>query len=182
MTRVLTHRLCRFGRRFARREHGNATIEFALAVPLIFTLFMTSVEFGIYQVRQMFLDRGVDMAVRMVRLNTGANYTHADLKTMICDYAGFLDDCGSALKVEMNPINPRSFDGFAGKADCQDVSQPVNPSRQFVHGSEHQLMLVRACYMFEPVFPSTGLGFDFEKDGAGRSKMVSVSAFVQEPT
>ncbi|MEL6450041.1 MAG: TadE/TadG family type IV pilus assembly protein [Pseudomonadota bacterium] len=170
-----------FLRRFRRDEKGHMVVEFALAVPLVFTLFMTSVEMGIYAVRQNFLDRGLDMAIRNVRLNTGANYTHSDIKTMVCDFAGFLEDCDSALKLEMNPINPRAFSGFAGSADCQDVSQPVAPSRSFVHGSEHQLMLLRACYMFKPVFASTGLGYAFTKDGSGRVKMVSLSGFVQEP-
>lgn len=178
MIRFLTRRL----RRFGRREDGQMLIEFALAIPLMFTLFLTSVELGIYQMRQMFLDRGVDMTVRMIRLNTGANYTHADLKDMICDYSGFLEDCDDSLKLEMNPVDPRAFSGFGGAADCHDQSQPVTPSRSFVHGGNHQLMLIRACYMFKPVFPSTGLGYEFTKDGSGRSKMVAVSAFVQEPT
>ena len=48
-------------------------------------------------------------------------------------------------------------------------------------GLDNEMMLVRACYMFKPVFPSTGLGYAFTKDGSGRSKMVSLAAFVQEP-
>lgn len=171
-----------FLRRFRREENGHITVEFALAVPLIFTLFMTSVEMGIYSLRQSFLDRGLDMAVRNVRLNTGTAYTHNDIKQMVCDFSGFLPDCDSALKIEMNPINPRSFSGFGGAADCADVSLPVTPSRTFVHGSEHQLMMLRACYMFKPVFPTSGLGYSFTKDGSGRVKMVSMSGFVQEPS
>jgi len=171
----------KFLRRFGRKEDGQMMVEFALAVPLLFTLFMTSVEMGIYALRQNFLDRGLDMAVRNVRLNTGANYTHSDIKQMVCDFSGFLTDCDSALKLEMNPVNPRAFSGFAGAADCADVSKPVTPSRSFVHGAEHQLMLLRACYVFEPVFPTTGMGYAFTKDGTGRAKMVSLSGFVQEP-
>ena len=170
-----------FLRRFRRNEDGQMLIEFALAVPLIFMLFMTSVEMGIYTMRQMFLDRGLDMAVRNVRLNTGANYTHHDIKVMICEYSNFLDDCDDQLKLEMNPINPRSFTGFDGSADCADTSQPVTPSRSFVHGNEHELMLMRACYMFKPVFPTSGLGYAYTKDGSGRSKMVALTGFVQEP-
>ncbi|WP_299142035.1 TadE family protein [uncultured Tateyamaria sp.] len=171
-----------FLRRFRKEEDGQMMVEFALAVPLIFTMFLTSVEMGIYAVRQNFLDRGLDMAIRDVRLNTGANYTHKQIKDRICGYAGFLTDCDEALKLQMTPINPRSFSGFAGSAECADVSLPVTPSLTFVHGSEHQLMLMRACYMFEPVFPTTGLGYAFTKDGTGRVKMVSLSGFVQEPS
>lgn len=168
-------------RRFRREEDGQMLIEFALAIPLIFTLFMTSVEMGIYSMRQMFLDRGLDMAVRNVRLNTGADYTHNDIKLMICQYSNFLEDCDSALKLELHPVDPRNFVGFDSPEDCADISQPITPSRTFVHGSEHQLMLVQACYMFKPVFPTSGLGYALTKDGSGRSKMVSLSGFVQEP-
>lgn len=170
-----------FLRRFRADDHGSMTIEFALAVPLVFTLFLTSVEMGIYSLRQSFLDRGLDMAVRNVRLNTGANYSHSDIKQMVCTYAGFLDDCDTSLKLEMTPVSPRTFTGFAGTADCTDRSQPVTPSRVFVHGSEHELMLLRACYKFDPIFPSTGLGYGFTKDGSGMARMISLSAFVQEP-
>jgi len=178
MIRTLT----RFLRRFSKKEDGQMVVEFALAVPLMFTMFLTSVELGIYSMRQTFLDRGMDMTVRMIRLNTGANYTHTDLKQMICDFSGFLPECDTTLRLEMNPIDPRAFSGFGGGADCVDTSQPVTPLRSFVQGGEHNLMLLRACYMFKPVFPSTGMGKEFTKDGSGRVKMVAVSAFVQEPT
>lgn len=158
-------------------------VEFALVIPLVFTIFMTSVELGIYQLRQVFLDRGVDMTVRLVRLNTGEEYTHADLKTMICDFSGFIENCETQLKLEMSPVDVRTFNGFVGAADCTDASQPVQPNRTFVHGGQNQLMLLRACYKFDPVFASSGLGFEFATNGddAGMARMVAVTAFVQEP-
>ncbi|THH35696.1 pilus assembly protein [Aliishimia ponticola] len=179
----MIQRLSQALRRFGRDEDGHMIVEFALVIPLIFTIFMTSVELGIYQVRQMFLDRGTDMTVRLVRLNTGADYTHAELKQMICEFSGFLDDCDDQLKLEMNPVDLRDFAGFDGAADCTDASEPVTPNRSFKHGIQHEMMLLRACYKFKPVFASTGLGYELKKhgDGAGMSKMVSVTAFVQEP-
>lgn len=71
-------------KRYQREEDGNMTIEFAIMVPAVFLIFMSTVEVGIYQMHQMFLDRGVDMAVRNVRLNTGANYDHGELRDMVC--------------------------------------------------------------------------------------------------
>lgn len=177
------NRLTKFLRQFGRREDGQMLVEFALAIPLVFTIFMTSVEMGIYQVRQMFLDRGLDVVVREIRLGTGdATLTHAYLKQRICDSAGFLPDCDSVLRLELMSVSMRNFSGFGGSADCVDVSQPITPLRQFVHGGEHQMMMMRACYMFKPVFPTTGLGKEFTKDGSGRVKMVSYSGFVQEPS
>ena len=171
-----------FARRFRRDDNRSMTIEFALAVPLIMTLFMTSVEMGIYSFRQTLLERGLDIAVRNVRLNTGANYTHSDIKNMVCQHSGNLPDCQNALKLEMKPVNPRAFTNFGVSPDCADVSLPVTPSTIFVHGSEHEMMLLRACWMFEPVFPLAGLGKSFAKDGNGRVSMFAVSGFVQEPS
>jgi hypothetical protein len=42
-------------------------------------------------------------------------------------------------------------------------------------------MLIRACVKFKPVFPTTGVGKELEKDGTGRARMTSMAAFVQEP-
>ncbi len=178
----MMERMKGFLRGFARKEDGQLVVEFALAVPIVFTIFLTSVELGIYQMRQMFLDRGMDITVRDIRLGTGQNLDHTQLKQSICDNAGFLENCQNTLRLEMQPIDPRKFGkGFRQAADCVDVSQPVTPLRTFVHGNNHELMILRACYMFKPVFPTTGLGYAYTKDGSGRSKMFTISAFVQEP-
>ncbi|MCR8826030.1 TadE/TadG family type IV pilus assembly protein [Pseudosulfitobacter koreensis] len=177
MTRFLTKGL----RRFRKEEGGFMVAEFALAIPLIFTLFLTSVELGIYTVHQMFLDRGMDMSIRMVRLNTAKNYTHAELKDMICDYSAILPDCKAQLRVEMNLVDMRSFAGLPSRADCVDISKPITPLRTFTRGSDHSIMLIRGCYMFDPIFRMNGLGEAYTKDGAGHAQMVSTSAFVQEP-
>ena len=171
-----------FLRRFRKDESGNSVIEFALAVPLVFTFFMSSVEIGMYAVYQMWLDRGVDMTVRLVRLNTGANYSHEDLKDLICEFSGNLTDCRQTLRLELKPLNPRAFEGLPDDIDCIDVSKPVVPLRQFIHGGPHQLMLMRVCYKFKPVFPTAGLGKDYDKDGSGRYFMTTETVFVQEPS
>jgi Flp pilus assembly pilin Flp len=177
MMRKLTQKL----RGFKRDENGQMVIEFALLIPLIFTMFMTSVELGIYQIRQMFLDRGLDMTVRQIRLNTGTPYSHDDLKTMICNFSGFLDDCDTQLALEMETVDMRAFSGLSGGAECGNVPLPiVPPPGTLKYGVSHQTMVMRACYVFDPVFDSSGLGYQFEKSGSN-ARMVSVSAFVQEP-
>lgn len=173
---------CNFLRRFRKDEDGQAVVEFVLGVPIMFFLFFSSVEMSVYAMRQNWLDRGLDMAVRDIRLDTGGGLTHDDVKSRICTYAGALPNCETFLRLEMNPINASSFAGFGGDADCVDRSLPVTPSVNFVHGGNHQLMLMRACYTFKPVFPGAGQGRSFTKDSEGRVMMTSMSAFVQEPT
>lgn len=179
MTRALTRLL----RRFRRSEDGSAlVIEFCIFVPILFGTFLMSVEMGLYSMRQMYLDRGLDIAVRYVRLNTSVPMTHDQIKTMICDNAGFLQDCDSSLRLEMSPVNPRDFATFNQQPDCIDTALPVEPARGFNLGQQHELMMVRACVRFDPVFPTSGLGHAFEKDGSGKARMTSSSTFVQEPS
>tara|TARA_R110002110_G_scaffold47074_13_gene141590 strand:+ start:1132 stop:1671 length:540 start_codon:yes stop_codon:yes gene_type:complete len=175
-------RLARKFLRFRRDEDGSAmVIEFVIFVPMLLGAFLMAAEMGVYSMRQMFLDRGLDLAVRYVRLNTNVPLTHRQLKDMVCGYSGFVPDCGNTLRLEMTPIDPRQFASLPPLPDCVDVSEPVSPVRGFTLGQEQQMMLLRACVKFKPMYPTTGLGFAWEKDGSGRARMVSMAAFVQEP-
>ncbi|MEM1351016.1 MAG: TadE/TadG family type IV pilus assembly protein [Pseudomonadota bacterium] len=170
--------------RFWRNEEGSSTIQFVIMVPLLFGIFMTGIELGIYSMRQMWLDRGLDIAVREVRLNTANIPSHQAFKQTICQNAPFLPNCTSNLKLEMIRVDPRNFSSLSADADCIDNSLPVASNeklRNYQSGQEHDLMMVRACIKFNPVFPSTGLGFKLDKDKSGQASMLAFSAFVQEP-
>lgn len=174
----LTKRL----RSFRKEEDGAIiALEFVIMAPLIFSFFFFGMEMGIYSVRQMLLDRGLEVTTREVRLNTGVQIDHDDLKQAICYNTGGLPDCNEVLRLEMLPMNPRDFAGLPSAADCSDISQPVTPVRGWTLGKQHELMILRACYKFDPMFPMTGLGYTFTKDGSGKVAMTTVSAFVQEP-
>lgn len=112
-------------KRFSRSEDGNPTIEFVVMVPLIFTIFMTAMELGIFSMRQMWLDRGLDIAMRQVRLNTASIPSHTALKQTICANAGFLPDCMNSVKIEMQKTDPRDFQPLERDADCIDQSLPI---------------------------------------------------------
>lgn len=176
-------RLKKVLRRFSRDEDGQIAIEFVIMTPLIFTLFLTAVELGIYSKRQMWLDRGLDIAVREVRLNTATIPGHDALKETICVNAGFIPDCVTNLKLEMVRVDPRAFAALDPSADCIDRGLPIasQDPPNYQSGAEHDLMLLRACVNFDPIFPTTGLGFEFAKDGSKDAFMTAMSAFVQEP-
>lgn len=168
-------------RRFGRDEDGNATVEFAILFPFFVFMFCAAVELGMITFRHSMLERGLDLAVRDVRLTTGANFQHDDIKDMTCTYAGFLPDCGQNLRLEMLPVDMRNMNLPSADASCADHSIAVNPATQFVNGQQNEMMLLRACYVFKPVFPLTGLGRHLSTDDAGNAAMVALSAFVQEP-
>lgn len=176
MRRIVRHRL----ERFRRDESGQIAIEFVLIVPLLFSVFLSSIELGIYSMRQMWLDRGLDIAVREVRLSTGNAPDHDALKDIICEQAPFLPDCNARLKLEMVLVDPTAFAGLPAQPDCVDVEEEVNTPPDLIQGGNNQLMMLRACLVFDPIVPTTGLGFAWS-ERESLPFMTSTSAFVQEP-
>lgn len=180
MTRILTTPVAVL-RRFWAGEHGSSTIEFAIMFPFFITLFLSSVELGMIHFRHSMLERGLDMAVRDIRLGTGTNPTHDDIKDAICNYAGVLPQCDANLRLEMILVDPRNYNPPPVAADCVDHSEDPVPLRNFIHGGSNEMMMLRACFVFSPIFPTAGLGYQMPKDGAGNVAMTAASAFVQEP-
>lgn len=168
---------------FRKKEDGSAILmEFVVMVPLLFGVFFMSIEMGVYSYRQVQLDRSLEVTTREIRLNTGTQFTHDTIKDLICENSGGLTDCASSLRLEMITVDPRQFAGLPATADCVDTSQTASPVRGWNLGDQHELMVLRACYRFSPVFPTTGLGFSLAKDGSGKAAMTTTSAFVQEPS
>lgn len=167
--------------RFARSESGSATIEFAITFPAVLFLMLSGVELGMVTLHHSMLERAMDMTIRDIRLSTGTAPQHDAIKTLICQRAGFIENCDVNLRLEMIQVDPRAWVAISPDPDCTDQSEEVSPVRNFVNGLENELMILRACAKFDPVFPTTGLGQNMVKDGAGQYALVSTSAFVQEP-
>jgi hypothetical protein len=171
-----------FPRRWLKDESGAVVVDFAIMLPVFLMLMLSSVEMGMMTFRQTMLERGLDMAVRNLRLGLYSSPTHAKMKDEICRFAGFLPDCADSLRLEMRPLNLRSYTTIPKDADCIDKSEEMKPVRQFTNGGANQLMILRACIKISPVFPAVGLGGQVQKDGNGDYSLFSVSAFVNEPT
>jgi hypothetical protein len=168
-------------RSFRRSEDGSATVEFVILFVPMFTMLMSAVEVGMIQVHHSMLERAVDMTVRDIRLGTGSAPQHDDIKDIVCTRAGFIDNCSENLRLEMVILDPRNWAGVSAEADCTDRSEEVEPVRSFSNGMDNELMFIRACAKFDPVFPNFGLGQNMIKDGAGSYALIAASAFVQEP-
>lgn len=169
-------------RRFRNKEDGSIfLIEFIILLPLLFSVFIMSWDMSLYSLRQVHLERGLDQAVRYIRLNTRETITHDQIKTMVCEGAGNVGDCAATLRLEMVRVNPRSFATMDPEIDCIDKSLEVTPERGFTLGKQHDLMLLRACLKFDPMIAATGLGFNYAVDGEGQAATYAISAFVQEP-
>ncbi|MGY3437419.1 MULTISPECIES: TadE/TadG family type IV pilus assembly protein [unclassified Marinovum] len=167
--------------RFRKDETGTATIDFVIVVSLFAIFLGASVELGYTNIRHAMLERGVDTTVRQIRLSTGSVPSYAELRTEICNSAGIIANCEENLRLEMKVVDPRAFVAIPPEADCQNAEETPQPVRQFQSGIDNDLMLLRACLTFKPVFPTTGVGGAMKKDDKGYVSIASTSAFVQEP-
>ena len=168
-------------RRFRHREDGNATMEFAIIVPAFLLILMSTVELGVINLRHSQLERALDQTVRDIRLSTGADMQHDELRDAICARSGFIDGCSSSLRLEMLRLDPFDTVAIDSTPDCIDVVEDVQPVRSFENGQSNELMFIRACMKFKPIFPTWGLASHITQDDDGRIQLIASSAFVQEP-
>ena len=168
-------------RHLLREETGTATVEFVIVFPFFLGLMLSMFELSLITMRETMLERALDLTVREIRLETGAAPQHDEIKTRVCERAPVIPDCEKNLRLEMVQVDPRAWTLPDAEFDCVDRSQDVQPVRTFVNGMENDLMLLRACAKFSPVFPGAGLGKKLSKDGAGMAALIATSAFVQEP-
>ncbi|MHA6262469.1 TadE/TadG family type IV pilus assembly protein [Arenibacterium sp. CAU 1754] len=178
MTRLFSRAFARF----RRSDQGNATIEFAIVFPAIIIITLSGIELGMISLQHAMLERAMDITVRDIRLSTGTAPQHNEIKDLLCERTGFIDNCRDNMLLEMVQVDPRNWAGVSADATCTDKSEEVAPKTEFKNDAkENDLMILRACAKIDPVFPTAGLGQNVVKDGAGQFALVSISAFVQEP-
>lgn len=176
-----THLKC-----FARDEEGTASVEFVLVMPIYITIMAMGVELGLITLRHTLLERGLDMAVRDVRLGTGTfstdpGATHDTIKDAICENSLMLLDCQNSLRLEMRSADIRAFNSLNTKAECVDSAEESDPVYKVFPGQQNELMLLRACLQYDPIFPDAFLGSAISTNAQGEASVIVTSAFVQEP-
>ncbi|WP_108483404.1 TadE/TadG family type IV pilus assembly protein [Oceaniglobus ichthyenteri] len=169
-------------KRFLAREDGIASLEFSLMFPIVMGIFMMSAEMGSIQLRQAMLERSMDIVVRDLRLGKPEYRDPIVLKQAVCDEALLLGDCMDNMKLEMGPVKTRGFSYWEGNGDCVERNQVSNPVINFTSGSKNEIMLIRFCYLHDPIFPAIGLGAILPPVVNGGYRMMASTFFVNEPT
>ena len=173
--------LARLLRRAWCRDEGSSTVEFAIVVPLFLALFLAGVEAGIVMTRHAMLERGLDLAMRQLRLGRVTPVNVETLRAAVCSQTVMIPDCQGNLLVELrrlpnqNPVLP------ADTAPCVNRAEETIPAVQLTPGVEHDLMLVRVCLIYDPLFPTSGWGLGLPVDASGGFRMTAASAYVNEP-
>ncbi|MCL4675014.1 MAG: pilus assembly protein [Pararhodobacter sp.] len=168
--------------RFWKRDHGSATVEFVITVPLVLAFLFSAVDFGAVMLRQVFLDRSVDIAVRQVRLGNVSAGGFDDFRQAICDGTFLIPNCTASIAIEMRPVDTATWTGLDTPAQCINRAQSIQPVLQFNPGSGGQeLMLIRVCVVADPFIEMTGLILGMTLDDSGGYHIVSHAAFANEP-
>ena len=71
-------------KRFRQEEDGVVTVSFVLVFPVFMFFFYATYETGMVNLRHVMLERGVDLAVREVRIGSMNNPTADRLRERIC--------------------------------------------------------------------------------------------------
>ena len=178
---MIRHLLRRLGR-FGREDMGTAAIEFAMTVPLLIAIFMASFESGFLMVRSIMLEQSVDMTMRELRLGHYPIPTSALLKSEICSRSVILRNCEENIVIEMTRINTSTWSLPTNRVACVDREEDIMPVTQLQIGQQNDVMLVRVCVVQDAMFPTSGIGLGLPKDSQGGYGLVSVTAFVTEPS
>ena len=172
-------------RQLARSEDGTATIPVLIFVPFYILFLLSSVELGMLMIRHVMLERALDLVVRDLRLGlwTPSDPANAgdELRGRICAQVGLISDCKKTLLVELRPVSKTTWSPLSAGPTCVDRSQPVYANPLPTFGTSNDIMLIRACAKFDPVFPTTAMGAQLPKDSTGAFALVSSTAFVNEP-
>lgn len=174
--------------RFAACETGSITVQFVIVFPIFVMFFLMTVEAGVISVRNVMLERGVDLAVRDVRLGRLPNPDRQDLIERICEAASIIPDCENQMQLEMIVQDPRDWHAIDPEVKCIDRSADVQPDHPYTIGGNNDLVILRACARFDPFLaagPMSILGNairdNSSRQAQGSYALVAISAFAVEP-
>lgn len=177
-------------RKFRRSEDGVVTLVFVIVFPVFLIFFFMTFENGIVNLRQVMLERGVDLAVRDIRIGdikgTDNDQLNEDVRKRICEIAGVIPNCESQLRIEMIRRDVRDWVPIDPAVQCVDRSNPDQPNPVFDPYGNNELMYLRACARVNPFLPTTGIGLRLTESAdnpvaGGSYAIVSSAAFVIEP-
>lgn len=178
----------RFGRRlraFRRGERGTASVEFVIIFPVLMTVFLSSFELAVLMVRDVMLERAVDLTVRDLRLGRWTNEDPAvlnqTLKDEICDRAVGLENCNDSLLLELVAVPKPNWPLPDPSAGCIDRVNNVSPVVTFQDGPENEMMIVRACAVVDTFFPSTEFALMLQQQAGDGYALVVTTGYVNEP-
>lgn len=171
--------LFRLGRRLARRDDGQALIEFAIVVvpflALLFAIIETALVFFAGQV----LETAVADSARLILTGQAQKQSinQAQFKTEVCSRIFGLFDCQTGIKIDV-----RKYSQFGGVNLSKPLDQNGNlDTTNFTYdpGVQGDIVVVRVVYEW-PTFVRQ-FGLDMADLPNGKRLLMSTAAFRNEP-
>jgi len=180
MTRAAPPSRRRFAR-FRRSEDGAVTIEFLFFAFAFFMMLVMIFEIAVYSLTQLRLDNALDKTARDVRIGLLLKPTHDELRTHICGYSKFIENCEESISVEMIRLDPRNFVAPSADVQCIDREEVDQPATNYTDGDRNELMLLRVCASVKPVLRKSFVTSGMNIDAFGEYNLVAVAGYVMEP-
>lgn len=168
-------------RRFLCATDGTASVEIVVLFPLMLWPFLTGMEAGIMQMRRVMFEHAVDVVARDVRMGLPTVGTAADIRAAVCDRAIVIPDCDADLMLELSAVEVEGYTAQETAVTCRNRDLEVQPATSFNPGSQNELMLMRFCVLYDPIFPGVGIGARLDRVEGGGVAMVTETFFVNEP-
>ncbi len=169
-------------KRFWRREDGLTSLEFVIAFPVVIMVFCSAIEAGVMSTRQVMLNRAMMDTSRTLKLASGSLPTQSVLLSRVCDVAVIIPDCENAVTVEVAPIDTVNWNVGNKLMDCADRDNSnYVPAAEYEGGGDNELVMLRLCAVFNPLFPTVGLGAQLRRVNESDYAIVSAVAYVNEP-
>lgn len=178
-----------FWRQFAKDEAGTTSLEFVIVFPVFFGMFLMTYESGMISTRHVMLERGVETAVREVRIGIMPNPSRESLRERICKVASGIPDCMRQLEIELLQRDPMSWTAMPGDVRCVDRGNLDRDPGTIDPTGNNQLMFLVACVRIDPFITSPIYGLigravvdsNSSESAGGSYALVSRGAFVVEP-
>lgn len=164
-------------RRFRRNEDGYSSVELVICATTFMTGFFWVFETGLIMTKQMMLDRAVDIVVRDLRLYNSPTFTHAYIKSRVCEISAVFKDCEQNLNIELDTYDQAA--GYTKQFSCYDKRQDLSPVTAWNPGQRSEIIYLRACIIIDPMMPNgVALFPNVQETGI---PLVSDTAFMNEP-
>jgi hypothetical protein len=143
---------------------------------------MASFESGLLMTRAIMLEQAVDITMRELRLG---HYTLPDadlLKAEICKRTVIFKSCEDNIMIEMTRVSTLNWALPKTDVACVDREEEIQPVTVLQIGQQNDVMLIRVCVIQDALFPTSKYGLRLATDAQGGYGLVTVSAFVTEPS
>jgi hypothetical protein len=143
---------------------------------------MASFESGLLMTRNILPERALDLTLRELRLGSFVAPSHDTIRDAVCARTVLYADCGTIMRLELTRVSTTTWDLPAADTPCADRDEPIQLPDPPDTGAENGMMLIRACAVFDPVFPMTGLALRLKKESPGGGyAIIARPACVNEP-